>query len=306
MPLTPNLIGMPPKLSIGTAQFGLPYGITNKEGQVRHEEVKNILLLAHQSNIAYLDTAQSYGNSEEVIGASLPPGSKFHITSKLINQQEKLFFTKQSVSLWEKSFLNTCRSLNSKKIGTFLLHSSSDLRKNGSHFLVDWLLSLKKRGLVDRLGVSIYEADDLNSIDLRLLDVVQLPLSLYDQRLLLDGTVGKLHSNSTAVQARSVYLQGLLLTSPADWPGWVPSSLIKHHESLVNLSIEKKCSLIDLALGFVRDQEELEAVVLGLCNVIQLEQLTQAFSSSSPWKKNEWRLWSLNAHDFLDPRLWPR
>ena len=297
---------MPPKLSIGTAQFGLSYGITNTEGQVRRKEVKNILLLAHQSSIAYLDTAQSYGNSEEVLGASLPPGSNFHITSKLVSQQDKLFYTKESRSIWEELFLNTCRSLNSNKISTFLLHSSSDLRKNGSHFLVDWLLSLKKRGLVDRLGVSIYEAGDLNAIDPRILDVVQLPLSLYDQRLLLDGTVEKLCSNSTAVQARSVYLQGLLLSSPSDWPGWVPSSLIKHHESLVNLSIDKKCSLLDLALGFVRDQTELEAAVLGICNVNQLKQLVQSFSSPSPWKKNEWRSWSLNDQVFVDPRLWPR
>lgn len=297
---------MPPKLSIGTAQFGLSYGITNTEGQVRQEEVKNLLQLACQSKIDFLDTAQSYGNAEKIIGSCSPLQNNFHIVSKLANQKSKLFFDGQDLLIWEKTFQDTCRNLDSKRIGSFLLHSASDLRKSGSHFLVDWLLSLKERGLVQRLGVSIYDSEDLCGIDTRILDIVQLPLSLYDQRLLLDGTIEKLRSTGTAIHARSIYLQGLLLTLPSAWPSWIPPSIIKHHENIIKLSIEKKCTLIDLALGFARDQEALEAIVLGLCNVNQFEQLIEAFNSPSPWQKNEWREWSLYDKKILDPRLWPR
>ena len=297
---------MTPELSIGTAQFGLAYGITNIEGQVRQEEVRSLLHLAYQSKIGYLDTAQSYGNAEKIIGSCLPLRNDFHIVSKLENQKSRLFFVDQDSSVWEESFQDTCRNLNSKNIGSFLLHSPSDLRKDGSHFLVDWLLSLKERGLVQRLGVSIYDAEDLRGVDPRLLDIVQLPLSLYDQRLLLDGTIEKLRSTGTAIQARSIYLQGLLLTPCSAWPSWIPSNIFNHHERLINLSIKKKCTLIDLALGFARDQEALEAIVLGLCNVNQFEQLIKAFSSPSPWQKHEWRAWSLHDKKMLDPRRWPR
>lgn len=296
---------MSPKISIGTAQFGLPYGITNTEGQVQQEQVKSLLLLAQQSKIDYLDTAQAYGNSEKILGNNLPASNSFHIVDKLEVQEKKQYFTEKDSSLWESLFQNSCEKLKTSKLGSFLLHSPNDLRKNGSHFLVDWLLSLKKRGLVDRLGISIYDSKDLIDVDSRILDLVQLPLSLYDQSLLLDGTIKKLNSSNIAIHARSIYLQGLLLTSASEWPKWIALDTIKHHENLIKLSIKKKCSLIDLALGFAQEQEALEAIVLGVCNVNQFEQLIKSYSSPSPWLKNEWQAWALNDKKIIDPRLWP-
>ena len=49
------------RIAIGTAQFGLPYGIANKTGQVGQEEIKEILNLARLNHIDNLDTAISYG-----------------------------------------------------------------------------------------------------------------------------------------------------------------------------------------------------------------------------------------------------
>ena len=98
---------MPEKICIGTAQFGLTYGITNTEGQVQQDQVKKLLLLAQQLNIDYLDTAQAYGNSEQILGLSLPPKSKFHIVSKLKSQQEKLSFSEKDLyPLAEIVFVN--------------------------------------------------------------------------------------------------------------------------------------------------------------------------------------------------------
>lgn len=296
---------MSPQICVGTAQFGLNYGITNQGGQVEHDQVKDLLLFAQQLNVKYIDTAQSYGNSEQILGNNLPPLHNFHIISKLKSQQAKHEFTEHDRPLWEASFQDTCRNLKTSRLGSFLLHSPKDLRKHGSHLLVDWLLSLKERALVQRLGVSIYDAEELIGIDPRILDIVQLPLSLYDQRLLLDGTIEKLRLNSIAIHARSSYLQGLLLTPTFGWPDWISPVIVKHHQSLLDLSIKKKCSLIDLVLGFSRDQDALEALVLGLCNLNQFHQLIETLSSPSPWDKHEWQSWSVTDKYFLDPRLWP-
>ena len=59
------------KLAVGTAQFGMDYGVANNNGQVSQDEVTAILHLAWDSGINTLDTAKVYGNSEEVIGISL-------------------------------------------------------------------------------------------------------------------------------------------------------------------------------------------------------------------------------------------
>ena len=56
------------KISLGTVQFGLDYGITNHSGQVTIDEVKNILNYAKGKSIDTLDTASGYGNSEQVLG----------------------------------------------------------------------------------------------------------------------------------------------------------------------------------------------------------------------------------------------
>ena len=56
------------KLALGTVQFGLDYGITNSTGKVQIREVASILEYAKEKNINVLDTAASYGNSEEVLG----------------------------------------------------------------------------------------------------------------------------------------------------------------------------------------------------------------------------------------------
>ena len=56
------------KLSLGSAQFGLDYGIANQSGKTKFKEVKKILKLAKKSKIDLIDTAISYGDSEKVIG----------------------------------------------------------------------------------------------------------------------------------------------------------------------------------------------------------------------------------------------
>ena len=54
------------KIALGTVQFGLDYGITNNNGQVVIDEVKNILDYAKNKSIDTLDTASGYGNCEQV------------------------------------------------------------------------------------------------------------------------------------------------------------------------------------------------------------------------------------------------
>jgi aryl-alcohol dehydrogenase-like predicted oxidoreductase len=198
---------MAPELCLGTAQFGLPYGITNTKGRVTEDEVKRILELAAQAGIRFLDTAQAYGEAEIVLGRTMLQGHAFRLISKLPAQNQPCF-TEKDRQDWEESFQRSCKLLQQPDLDALLLHQAADLRKPGGHHLLQWLLSLRERGLVRRLGVSIYSADDLVGVEPDLLNLVQLPLSLYDQRLLNDGTIAKLRSQGCAVHARSLYLQG--------------------------------------------------------------------------------------------------
>ena len=296
---------MKPQLCLGTAQLGLAYGITNASGQVLEDVAASLLLRADRAGVRWLDTAQAYGNAEEVLGRQLPSAHRFRLISKLPAQSQRVF-SAQDVEAWEQAFLDSCQHLGISQLNSFLLHAPSDLTKVGGQHLEDWLLSLRERGLVQRLGVSIYSAKDLESVNPELLDLVQLPLSLFDQRLLEDGTLARLRRGGTVIHARSLYLQGLLLTSAAQWPNWVNQEVRAHQQALEGLAKQRGCRLIDLALAFAREQTDLEAVVLGVCSDLELSELLQAWKGASPWQEYEWRTWALKDPGILDPRLWPR
>jgi aryl-alcohol dehydrogenase-like predicted oxidoreductase len=296
---------MAPQLCLGTAQFGLPYGITNAAGQVAEQEVRALLVEAAAAGLTLLDTAQAYGDAEAVLGRTLPPGHGFRVISKLPAHSQSSF-TAGDRLVWDQAFERSCVRLGEPCLDTLLLHSAADLHKPGGEHLHDWLLSLRQRGLVQRLGVSIYCSPDLDGLPQNLLDLVQLPLSLYDQRLLVDGTIARLRAQGCAVYARSLYLQGLLLSSAASWPAWVDPATREHHARLEHLAADRGYSLLECALGFAHAQLDLEAVVLGLCSRLELQELLQAWGRISLWQEGEWGTWALPDAGILDPRNWPR
>ena len=107
------------KLTIGTVQFGLNYGINNKSGIVNQNEVKKILDFAFENNIKSLDTAQSYGNSEKIIG--LYGANRFKIISKL----------KSGIQIEdvENSIIKSCKNLKCLSIDGVLFHDFNDFIK---------------------------------------------------------------------------------------------------------------------------------------------------------------------------------
>ena len=147
-----------PKLCLGTVQFGLPYGITNQAGQVPEVEVSRILDLATASGIELLDTAQAYGTSEMVLGRCWPKGAPRRLISKLPagTGQES----------WEESLVASLERLQTPQLDGFLLHRASDLLASEGKALMDWLEGLRERGLVERIGVSIYVASELDGLPL--------------------------------------------------------------------------------------------------------------------------------------------
>src|SRR5690606_7953438 len=80
------------KIGLGSVQFGIPYGISNKVGITTVSEVEKILNVAYNKGIRIIDTARSYGTSEKIIG-KLNNG-RFNIISKFMpsNDYEDIRF----------------------------------------------------------------------------------------------------------------------------------------------------------------------------------------------------------------------
>ena len=62
----------------------------------------------------------------------------------------------------EVDFKKTLKRLNKKSIDSYLLHNQKDFLKENRHLLINWLKSLKDRGLIKRFGISIYQESELS------------------------------------------------------------------------------------------------------------------------------------------------
>ena len=106
------------KLTLGTAQFGSKYGISNiNEKEIPFLEMKKILNFAQKNQILSLDTANSYGNCEEKLGHI--GVNNFNIISKLSKISSNLNTLKENVI---NNVLNSLNKLQSQKIYGIHIH----------------------------------------------------------------------------------------------------------------------------------------------------------------------------------------
>lgn len=288
---------MPPQLCLGTVQFGLPYGITNTFGQVSEAEVRSILSMAAEGGINWLDTAQAYGSAEEVVGRYAPKWAHYRLISKLPPNAPQ--------ETWEINFQASLQRLSTDRLDGFLLHNAADLHGPNGYNLLEWLEGLRRRGLVDRIGVSIYSSTELEGLPLDRLQLVQLPLSLYDQRLLRDGTLSFLHSMGIGIHVRSLFLQGLLLQPSVYWPEFLSSSFHIHHSKLQNYLHGRGLTFLEAAFTFARSCQSVEALLVGVLTSDQLKEILKAWNSSFLAEIGSLDRWAWDNPADLDPRCWP-
>lgn len=286
-----------PQICLGTVQFGLPYGVTNEAGKVPEEEVSRILNFAATSGITLLDTAQAYGTAETVLGRCWPKHAPRCLISKLPAGAPR--------ENWENSFRTSLNRLRTSKLDGFLLHNASDLLAQDGVALLNWLKSLRDRGLVDRIGVSIYDKSELQNLPLQALQLVQLPLSVYDQRLIRDGTIGRLLDLGIAVHVRSVFLQGLILQSIKNWPNHLTPAFRDHHTRWLEYLFQKRLSPLVGALSFIRACEGVEAILCGVLSRQELAQVLQAWNESKAHVLDSPNSWAWQCRLDIDPRSWP-
>ncbi len=136
------------KLALGTVQFGMSYGISNKHGQTTREQIIKILELAQKNDIRVLDTASSYGNSENILGEVLDDFD-CNIILKTPHFNDEVSIVKQ-LELLNKTFSRSLQRLGRDKAYGLLIESSSALFENLSRaFLIG-----KKYDGIDFIGIN--------------------------------------------------------------------------------------------------------------------------------------------------------
>lgn len=289
------------RLVIGAAQFGMPYGATNTRGQVPLREVAAILHRAHEAGIRLVDTAAGYGTSEAVLGDMLPDFPAIDVVTKLPAFPGSVI-AEADIREMHDTVLRSLDLLHRSKLCGLLVHHSGDLSKPGGEHVVELLDRLKQDGIAERVGVSVYDIEDIDTILKSFRpDIVQMPINLFDQRFVQSGHVERLHKAGIEVHARSIFLQGILLKEASRLPRYFGPFAVQFAD-YSNFLNEHGITRLAACLSFIMEQSGADRVLIGVTSIDELDQILMALSQSVVLPAMS-RLAS-NEPALVDPRQW--
>lgn len=266
-----------PRMMLGTAQFGMPYGIANQKGQPSKNEVYKIIKHAHESGYNQYDTASAYGESEKTLGLifnDLKITSSVFVSTKIkpLNKEVRES-SKKSKNAIIKSLDYSLKRLKINCINNVLFHNEEDALH------IEVLEKQKELGKCKKIGVS-YTKYSKTLSDLILndkIEVLQIPINIMDQRLYDKKILNYCTKKNIQIYIRSIFLQGILTMEnnkiPSNLKGLKPLHLIYS-----NIAKKSGFSLKEIALRAMFN--------LGFSNlVIGNESLEQLKENISLFKK---------------------
>lgn len=283
------------ELALGTAQFGLRYGVAGRGAAVPPSEVREILVRAYAVGIRVLDTASAYGNIEQRL-ASLADGLPFRIVSKVPRCPAEL--DAAAAASWVMDVVTqSCERLG-PALCAMLFHRAEDLLEPRGDALWSACAPLAAaRGF--GLGVSAYDSATLDLVRARFpAAIAQLPGNAFDQRLRFAPLAGE---PLLELHLRSAFLQGLLLMPEAEAARRVPAAaaaLSRWH----TWCRERGRSALAAALGIVKGLPGVSHCVVGVDDLPQLEQIAEAWTAAPVVDAPDLHTDDL---DIIDPRRWP-
>jgi aryl-alcohol dehydrogenase-like predicted oxidoreductase len=247
------------KLAIGTANFGLDYGISNQFGKLGDDKIAETFFVAQNNNIDLIDTAQAYGNAEKRIGQALKGRrNQFNIVTKLAPN-----FKDDICVLISKSL----KKLMIENLYCVLYHNFNDFLENPESY--QKLSELKEKGKISKVGFSVYYPSEIEYlIDQGIkFDILQLPYNIFDTRF--EYLLPILKQNNVEVHIRSVFLQGLVFLDSESLPPNLGDMLVPLNK-LRQIADSSQVSIASLCLNFVARNTHIDKIVLGVDSPRQL------------------------------------
>ncbi len=288
------------KLALGAVQFGMRYGVSNVIGKVQPDQVKLILEEAYGKSVRFIDTAPLYGDSEGVIG-DLAKSTEWNIITKIPKLPQKVIDNESMLSIkstFESSLINLRRSC----IYGLLAHSCDDLFKVGGMNMYQFMRDLKEQNKVKKIGVSVYSSKQIHTILKKFdIDLIQIPINIFDQRLLNSGALEELKDRGVEIHARSVFLQGLLLTDTQNLPKYF-RSYNDHFDTFEEIAKSLTMTKLSLSLAFVNSIPQIDRIIFGVDSLSHLHQILN--ESNRYVDLSDFANLAVNDERLLNPSLW--
>ena len=293
------------KLGIGTAQFGLDYGISNTSGKTSLKEVQSILKIATENGVDVLDTANFYGDSESAIGSCLHEQNRFRIITKTPVLKENRYSSDDGIII-KKAFYESLKRLKLSSVAGLLIQDAYNVLAEGGEFLYEGMLELKYKGLVEKIGFSVYNGEQIDKLlDLYDFELIQVPVNVLDQRLIKGGELKKLKNKDIEIHARSIFLQGLLLMEPDNLHSFFDpiKPVINKYRSFV---ISRGLTPVEGAINFVASVPEIDYIIVGVNTTEHLKTNLDGFKSTLKDRipLENFSMFSIEDSRYLNPKLW--
>lgn len=281
------------KLALGTVQFGLDYGISNQKGKVSSDNVAGILNFAKEHGIDTIDTANLYGSSEDVLGQF--DLKDFNIITKTVKIDSNLD-RHENFERFKEGFYTSQKKLGYIQLHGLMFHEANDLMSNQGLALWDLLSDFKEKEFVRKIGVSVYTPEQLEEIiQLVDIDIVQLPLNLFDQRFLY--LLPELKKKNIEIHTRSTFLQGLLFMDTV--------ALNPHFESIKYILEKLPKDRLECALSFVKNIREIDKIVIGVTSKDELQEICSKYNKNTEdMQKIDFSQFKINDEKIILPQNW--
>lgn len=280
------------RLGIGTVQFGTDYGFTKAKSQ---GEADAILDACAARGIYLLDTAPAYGDSEAKIGDYLrrQPQSGFVVATKL------------GTGSPHASVAASLKTLGLTRLELLQLHRSDPAALADDRLWTE-LAALRAEGLFVKLGVSVYEAPEIETILARHaaeVDFVQLPYSVFDQRL--RPWLPRLRSAGIGVVSRSTLLKGMIPAADDQLPSWLAG--LKPTKARLRAMAERAgLDAQSLALLSCALEPDIDCTLIGVDSPAEVHAAANALDAATrvTCLEAELRTLAVSDPELVDPRLW--
>lgn len=282
---------------LGTAQFGLDYGISNYKGEVSIEEIEKILNLAKSEEIKYIDTAVVYGNSETKLG--LIGIKEFKVITKIpkIENNKKKNIKQHILSLLEQSI----KRLKISKIYCLLIHDTKSIIDHNQCDVIEALEDLRDMGIIENYGFSIYDEYELEFILKRYNpNIIQVPANIFDQRFLSVKLLDRINKKGIILYARSIFLQGLLLMNDIERPKFFEewkSIFLQWDLFLTKNNLTK----FQGAIYFINQCNNIQNVIIGIESEIHLKKIIKEIDKKT---NINFPKFDIINKDIINPRVW--
>ena len=289
------------KLILGGAQLGNKYGIYSKASKMKNlNELKKIFEFSAKNKLEFIDTAQDYKNSEKIIGQLSK--NKFKIISK-INLDPKLSFKDLELIIFKKINISL-RKLKIKKINILLLHNFDRFINNENYLskIYKVLVKLKNNGIILKVGISTYYPEKIHKFfKIFKYDVVQVPLNIFDQRLLFSKFYNLKSFKNVEIHVRSVFLQGVLLKKkyPTYFDKWE-----KKIKTYIDFLQKNNIDPIHFCLSFVLGAKKVRKVIIGVQNLYQLKEILKKSKKKIKYNKKIFKRFIINDDKLIIPKYW--